>query len=67
MIGSSSLKGDADVPEGWDARCAGCSFPYTFKNAQYLKVKDWQHYCSNLCMEPKPPNRWCQTCGHLLK
>lgn len=42
-------------PQGFDGRCAGCGSPYAFGNAKSLGVKDWNCFCSNLCIERSAP------------
>lgn len=40
-----------DLPDGFDAFCAGCGDPFTFANAQAASIaaQDWRRFCCRYC------------------
>lgn len=40
-----------EVPEGYDAICGNCGFPFTFKNSKFCRAQDYERYCTIGCQE----------------
>lgn len=42
-----------ELPDGFDAFCAGCGAPYTFANARAagIAAREWERFCCSYCEE----------------
>lgn len=51
---SPHLTASQIVPEGFDAICASCNYPYVFLNAEQCGVSRDEPYCCSLCRDGEP-------------
>lgn len=38
-----------DIPDGYDAICGFCHYPFIFKQSKGMGTEKWKEYCSSSC------------------
>ncbi len=44
---------EVEIPDGFDAMCAGCGLPFLFSNSRQCSAADPEKFCSGLCEQSR--------------